>query len=78
MGYGMKYKKGLGFPFKTGDKLPLDADGKERTMPNLAIHDDAFEQAVNTYDTKRPNVKQIAEQTKDVEKTNKFYGEDND
>ena len=37
MGYGMKYTKG-GFPFKTGDKIPLDGDGNPVDLNSSADH----------------------------------------
>ncbi len=38
MGYGMKYTKG-GFPFKTGDKIPLDGDGNPVDLTDSSDHD---------------------------------------
>ena len=58
---------------KTGDLLPLDKDGNEKKMPHVSnqIDDDAYEQAINSYDTNKPTQNQIAIQRANIDDENK-------
>lgn len=69
MGYGMKHTKG-GFPFKSGDKLPLDANGNQKEMPMSDAQEQAYENAQNDYNTDKPTKAQLlaAHKKLDLEK----------